>query len=35
MAQELEKKGFQIIGYRDGSETWAVPGAGRTYRWNW
>ena len=30
MAQELEKKGFQIIGYRDGSETWAVPGAGRT-----
>ena len=35
MAQELEKKRFQIIGYRDGSETWAVPGAGRTYRWNW
>ena len=35
MAQELEKKGFQIIGYREGSETWAVPGAGRTYRWDW
>ena len=35
MAQEFEKKRFQIIGYRDGSDTWAVPGAGRTYRWNW
>ena len=35
VAQELRKTRFQIIGYRDGSETWAVPGAGRTYRWNW
>ena len=35
MAQGLEKRRFQIIGYRNGSETWAVPGAGRTYRWNW
>ena len=29
MANELQKKCFQFIGYRDGSETW------RTYRWNW
>ena len=35
MAQDLQKKSFQVIGYRDGSETWAVLGAGRTYRWNW
>src|SRR5438093_1709804 len=33
MAQELSKPRFQIVGYRDGSEDWAVPGAGRTYRW--
>ena len=35
IAQQLQKTRFQIIGYRDGSESWAVPGAGRTYRWNW
>lgn len=35
MANELAKRRFQIIGYRDGSETWAVPGGGRTYRWSW
>ena len=35
IAQELRKTRFQIIGYRDGSALWAVPGAGRTYRWNW
>ena len=35
MANELAKKRFQIIGYRNGSEEWAVPGAGRTYRWGW
>ena len=35
MAQDLSKPGFQIIGYKGGSEDWAVPGAGRTYRWNW
>ncbi len=29
------KKKFQIIGYRDGSEDWALPNGGRTYRWNW
>jgi hypothetical protein len=35
IANELEKKKFQIIGYRDGSDTWAVPDAGRVYSWNW
>ena len=32
MANDLEKRRFQVIGYTYGSETWAVPGAGRTYR---
>ena len=35
MAEELGKTRFQIIGYQNGSEDWAVPGAGRTYRWDW
>lgn len=35
MAQEMQKSRFQLIGYRDGSETWAVPGGGRTYAWDW
>ena len=35
MAQELQKRRFQIIGYNRGSAMWAIPGAGRTYRWNW
>ncbi len=35
VANELKKDRFQIIAYRDGSEDWAVPGAGRTYRWDW
>jgi hypothetical protein len=35
LAQELEKTRFQVIGYRNGSAHWAVPGVGRTYRWNW
>jgi hypothetical protein len=35
MAMELEKPRFQVIGYTDGTEDWAVPGGGRTYRWNW
>lgn len=35
IANELNKTKFQIIGYSDGSETWAVPNAGRVYRWNW
>jgi hypothetical protein len=35
VANELKKEKFQLIGYRDGSEDWAVPNAGRTYRWSW
>jgi len=35
MAQELGVTRFQVIGYSNGSEDWAVPGAGRTYAWNW
>ncbi len=35
IANELGKPKFQIVGYRDGTERWAVPGAGRTYRWDW
>jgi hypothetical protein len=35
LANELKKTKFQIIGYKDGSEDWAVPDAGRVYRWNW
>jgi hypothetical protein len=35
MAQELDKSRFQIIGDKNGSTDWAVPGAGRTYRWDW
>ena len=35
IANELKKTKFQIIGYRDGSAGWAVPDAGRVYRWDW
>jgi len=35
LADELKKTKFQIIGYQDGSEDWAVSNAGRVYRWNW
>jgi hypothetical protein len=35
IANELKMTKFQIIGYKDGSDTWAVPDAGRVYRWNW
>ena len=35
IANELKKTTFQIIGYKDGSSSWAVPGAGRVYRWDW
>ncbi len=35
IANELKKTKFQIIGYKDGSATWAVPDGGRTYSWNW
>jgi len=35
IATELRKPKFQIVGHRDGTERWAVPNGGRTYRWNW
>lgn len=35
LANELGKRVFQVIGYRDGSEEWRVPNAGRVYRWSW
>jgi len=35
IANELKKTKFQIIGYKDGSATWAVPDGGRTYSWSW
>ena len=35
IANELEKRKFQIIGYASGTEKWGVPDAGRVYRWNW
>lgn len=35
IAKELDKKRFQIIGYTDGKEEWAVPDGGRTYSWSW
>ena len=35
IATALGKPKFQIIGYTNGTERWAVPNAGRTYRWSW
>ena len=35
IARAKEKPRFQIIGYKNGSADWAVPGGGRTYSWNW
>jgi hypothetical protein len=35
MARELAKTRFQLVGYSDGTEDWAIPDAGRVYRWNW
>ncbi len=35
IANELSKPRFQVIGYQEGTEDWAVSGAGRVYRWNW
>ena len=35
IANELKKNKFQIIGYKDGTEDWRVPDAGRVYRWTW
>lgn len=35
MAVALEKTRFQVIGYTNGTEDWAVTGGGRTYSWSW
>jgi hypothetical protein len=35
IARELSKPRFQIIGYQNGNEEWAVPEGGRTYVWSW
>ena len=35
IANDLKKDRFQVIGYKEGSENWAVPGAGRVYSWSW
>ena len=35
MATDLGKPKFQVIGYKDGSRDWAVPGGGSVYSWNW
>jgi hypothetical protein len=35
VAKGLNKVRFQLIGYKDGSDSWAVPDGGRTYGWNW
>ena len=35
IANEKGKDKFQIIGYTSGSADWAVPGGGKTYKWNW
>lgn len=35
LANDLKKTKFQIIGYGAGTEDWAIPDAGRVYRWNW
>ena len=35
VAIEKGKPKFQIIGYKNGTSDWAVPGGGRTYSWDW
>lgn len=35
IARKLEKRRFQIIGYEEGLESWAVPGGGKPSRWMW
>ena len=35
VVNELKKHRFQIIGYKNGTENWAVPNAGRVYLWTW
>jgi hypothetical protein len=35
IANELGKRKFQVVGYRDGSAGWAIAHAGQVYRWSW
>ena len=35
MARDLNKPIFQMIGYKGGTSSWAVPDAGRVYAWSW
>lgn len=35
IAKQLSRSRFQIIGYQNGTEDWAVEDAGRTYDWSW
>jgi hypothetical protein len=35
MAVALGKTRFQVIGYTNGTEDWAVADGGRTYSWSW
>jgi hypothetical protein len=35
MAVALKKTRFQVIGYTNGTEAWAVADGGRTYSWSW
>jgi hypothetical protein len=35
IAKDLKKERFQLIGHKEGTEQWAVPDGGRTYKWTW
>lgn len=35
IASDLKLRTFQIIGYKFGTEEWAVPGGGEVYKWDW
>jgi hypothetical protein len=35
IAIDKGKTKFQIIGYKNGSKDWGVPGGGTVYSWNW
>ena len=35
IANELNKRKFQIIGYPTGTRDWAVPNGGAVYCWTW
>jgi hypothetical protein len=35
MANAFAKTRFQIIGYENDGEDWAVPNAGPVYKWSW